>query len=123
MLEMKEDNKERLWREFNEKTDRRLVAFILELERFVRTAYGKDWFITCLWRDEDENKAVGGLPLSSHLDIPVRAVDSRSKHFTAEEITGILKHVEEIWFKPRGYIHFVFEGDHFHANINKAYRI
>jgi hypothetical protein len=123
MLLMKEDNHDRLWKEFNHKTDLRLVAFFLELERWVSVNYGKDWTITCLWRSDEENAAVGGIPLSAHLDLPIRAGDSRSRHFTPEEIQGILKHVADTWFKPGGFIHFVYEGDHFHANINKAYRI
>lgn len=53
--------------------------------------------ITCVARTPDENMAVGGIPNSLHMAIPIRAVDIRRRIFTDDEV----QRLQAYWIQAR----------------------
>jgi len=93
-------------------------AFLLDLGLFTVRMFDKQLVVTSIFRSEEENGAIGGVPGSSHCDW--RAADVRSSVFTDTERLAILEYAK----RYGSLIHFIYEvggtGAHFHANVNKS---
>lgn len=114
---------ERLREEFWDKLHPILRALILEQARWMQREYKTDLVVTCVGRTGAENNAIGGRPHSAHLEF--RAIDCRSKHMEVDQKGAFIHRIKHIW--PMPVIHALFHtgqtGEHFHINVNRAYRL
>jgi hypothetical protein len=89
--------------------------------------------VTCIVRDSEENKRVGGLPQSAHVLTPgqiwARAVDIRNNDLTIDQRRErrdfILTHWNWKVLPPMIHVvdHNSGAGDHTHINLNLAYKM
>lgn len=126
MLHFKQENGKdylhRLIKEFHHEIDPRLSAILLGLDNWTRVQLGKELTITCLNRTKEENKKVGGVAWSAHLD--GRAADIRTWNLTDEDIGRIKRYLSESW--GTDFLFFKYHdsgsGKHIHLNINYKHR-
>lgn len=116
MLKCKNDSK-RLVIELNHRIDPRLEGVIRDLAAVTGRVFSKDLTITCLFRSEAENDAVGGYEFSAHL--VGRGGDLRSRNFSDEEKKSIDTYLHKVYGKD--YLYWKFHnsghGEHLHLNI------
>ena len=118
----KKEEADRLLNEFRFKIDLRLQAILFELAVWMARTLSKGLIVTCLLRTVEENKAVNGLPNSSHLD--GRAADIRTYLLSKPEIDKLIAHLNAVWgieFLHTKY-HDSGSGLHLHTNINIKYK-
>lgn len=130
---------ERIMREYHQGIDQRLAAYLDRLDRYTLLRWNKSVMVTCLNRTPEENRAVGGVPFSSHIPILPngerpkteaemaralgRGADIRTKdpvtgrwYFTPEQQEEIKNTLLE-WLGPV-FVFVKIEADHIHININ-----
>ena len=126
MLGFKRKEGGRLRREFFYLVDPKLRALLLDLANLCHHFWHRDLVVTCLFRDEAENEAIGGNPNSAHLS--GRAADLRvnwiggDDGYTDKEIDTLIEYVKGVW--GNGY-HIICHGEganrHIHLNVNLAF--
>ena len=106
--------------------DPRLRAALFEVARFVRVAFGKSLFLTCILRTPEENADAGGVPDSGHLlqeNGTVRAADVRTAaHLTAEEIERVVEYWDEHIRLGRGWWSCLYHGQPRHLHMQVPHR-
>lgn len=138
-LKYKENEQERLEREFHEELDPRLRAMILEIERFMWREFGKDTIITHICRTQKEQDSfyqdkieagqfrIGNDGIkhynraSVHQVKPSRGTDIRSWIYDDDEIRALDEYIEK-WFpygKGRDSLihHNIGLGSHIHLQV------
>jgi hypothetical protein len=97
----------------------RLSEVIVALCIFAKLEFNKDIVLTCIHRTPEENKAVGGIENSPHLNW--EAADLRSSTFTQPEIKRMLAFLNCFTFrnnKQTAICHEVAGGAaHFHLQV------
>lgn len=80
----------------------------------------KEMVITCICRTEDENKRLGGHPMSKHTMRPSRAMDIRSWNMDEGLLNALL-----LWLKRNFWPQFTYKaerrgrrGEHIHIQRN-----
>jgi hypothetical protein len=111
----------RLELEFEQHTDRRLVAIMLELADFMLLTYQRTLTITCLNRSIPENAAVGGGEHSAHLF--GRAADIRLHDLPEFLGRAMTAHLKALWADDFLYVleHGQDDNRHLHLNITYKY--
>ena len=124
IVHFKEENgaqyEDMLRQQFYGQIDGRLRAVHLELDDYTYREFDKHITITCLNRTKEQNRTVGGKPLSSHRF--GRGEDGRSRDFDDEELAKIERHLEEVWGDFLYVkVHGIGKNRHLHMNINVRY--
>lgn len=102
------------------KTDPKLQAILFEADHWMRCKYNLPITVTCLIRSVEENKQVGGSPVSAHLS--GRAADLRSRNYSKEQTLKLVEHISYVWGEMVYCIHHSHgTGPHIHLNVRIAY--
>lgn len=104
----------------SDKTDPRLRAVLLELDRWLKAKFNYEMTVTEIWRTQpEESKLNPTVRHSAHID--GRAADIRTKDMPAEVLEGVKVFLLRWWPMPYAQILFNDRGEqfpHIHVGIN-----
>ena len=96
-IDFKRQSEAQLRGEFRTKTDGILRAVTLDFAFWLYCNYHVVLTVTCLCRDDSENKSAGGSPTSRHLETPCKAVDYRIRDWPERAVAEAKKYLDDTW--------------------------
>ena len=118
-LGFKHQNEARLRHDFRLHTDSIIRAITFDLAFWLLINFDHTiLLITCLFRNETENRDDGGSKTSRHLEKPCRAVDYRTRDWPKEAVPSVIKYLQDTW---GDLIYILDEGDHLHIQLSRSH--
>ena len=96
-INFKHQDDAKLRNEFRTRIDSVLRAVTLDFAFWFYCTYHIVLVVTCLYRDESDNKSAGGSPTSRHKEEPCKAVDFRIRDWPKEAVTAADKYIKDTW--------------------------
>ena len=116
LIDFKRQSEAKLRGEFRTHTDSILRAVTLDFAFWLYCNYHIVLVVTCLCRDKEENRSVGGSPTSRHLETICKAVDYRTRGWPEEAVTAAEKYIEDTW---SDLVWVLVEKTHIHLQLSR----